>query len=86
MPTLEKRRPSDSEMSALGSELPPSETTEVRPSRITAKYSGVDSLSAMTATGPDRNTIAIAANRPPARAAKSVQPSARAGSPARAIG
>ena len=40
---------------------------------------------ARLATGPDSSTMAIAATRPPARAENSVQPSASAGSPARAI-
>ncbi len=50
-----------------------------------AKYSGVESVSAMRATGSENATMTQAETIPPAKAANSVQPSAFAGRPLRAM-
>ncbi|MDF3011637.1 MAG: hypothetical protein K0S03_2433 [Burkholderiales bacterium] len=50
-----------------------------------AKYSGVEKVRAMRATGCASATSTVAAARPPTSAATSVQPSALAASPLRAM-
>ena len=72
-------------MNALTSDPPPSATTLVKPNSTTAKYSGESNVSATFANGTASATITVAVIRPPVSAANSVQPSACAGSPARAI-
>ena len=74
-----------SDTKALICDPPPKQTTLARPNRTRAKYSCVENVSASRATGSDSATITMAATRPPASAANSVQPSALAGSPFLAI-
>ena len=71
----------NSEMKALTCEPPPRQTTLASPNSTSAKYSGVENVSASRATGSEAATITTAATRPPASAANRVQPSALAGSP-----
>ena len=72
-------------MAALVIEPPPSDTTLVRPKMMMAKYSGEENVSANLATGADASTITMVVIRPPPSAANSVQPSALAGWPLRAM-
>ncbi len=65
---------------------PPSATTLVSPNRTIAKYSGESKRSANFANGTASATADTAVMRPPKSAANSVQPSAFAGCPCRAIG
>ena len=72
-------------MRAFAREPDPSAITLVRPNTRIAKYSGEENRSAKLATGLVSSTMATADSRPPTSAAISVQPSAFAGSPLRAI-
>lgn len=57
----------------------------VSPNRMIAKYSGRSNLSANVANGFTISTAAVIEITPPVNAANSVQPSAFAGRPLRAI-
>ena len=72
-------------MNALAIDPPPSATTLVKPNSTIAKYSGESNVSATFAKGTASVTITVAVMSPPVNAANSVQPSACAGWPARAI-
>ena len=80
-PTVAISSPISSDTKALICDPPPRQATLASPKTTSAKYSGVEKVSASRATGSDSATITTAATRPPASAANSVQPSARAGSP-----
>ena len=84
-PTVEIRRPKNRLMNALVSEPPPSEPTLTSPKKMTAKYSGVEKVSAIFAIGCASATMTVADASPPNRAAASVQPSAAAAPPFLAI-
>ena len=77
-PTVAMSRPKKRLMKAFVREPPPRETTLVSPKRTTAKYSGVEKVSANLATGSDRVTMTTADSNPPTRAAQMVQPNALA--------
>jgi hypothetical protein len=59
--------------------------TLVRPKASMAKYSGLENCSAKVASGFVSATMTVAESSPPASAAISVQPSALAGWPLRAM-
>ena len=78
-------RPRQRLIRAFASDPLPRAITLIRPNSRIAKYSGEENCSAKLATGFVSSTMATAESMPPPKAATSVQPSARAGSPFRAI-
>ena len=85
MPTVAISSPTDRLISALPSEPRPSATTLVRPNSRMQKYSGEEKRSANCASGWVSSTMMVADIKPPPSAAISVQPSAFAGLPLRAM-